>query len=320
MTGINIHAQKTLIDVAVDSSAILIGEQTVLHLTVTTDPNQSIQMILPVDTLMRGVEVLAYSIPDSTIIDNRLLIKQDVLVTSFDSALYLLPPFKVIDGVDTILSNQVALKVATIPVNVENPEEFYDIKGVWKAPFVLADYYPIIYGVLFALFLLCVVAYMIQRVKNQKPIISLKKQEPKLPPHQQAVKELDEIKQQKLWQQGRNKEYYTQITDTLRRYIFERFGVYAMEMTSNEILDIIHKVNEVDSVYNNLKQIFEISDLVKFAKWLPLPDENNLSMMNAYLFVNQTKVEEIPVSEENKEIKENEVSEDTTNNIAQNKE
>ena len=62
-----------------------------------------------------------------------MLIKQNILVTSFDSSLYLLPPFKVVDGVDTIYSNQVALKVSTIPVNVDKPEEFYDIKDVWSS-------------------------------------------------------------------------------------------------------------------------------------------------------------------------------------------
>lgn len=303
-TGSNLFAQKTLIEVAIDSAAILIGEQTVLHLTVSTSPDQPVQMILPADTLMRGVEVLAYSKPDSSIIDNRLLIKQDVLVTSFDSSLYLLPPFRVIDGVDTVYSNQVALKVSTIPVDTDNPEEFFDIKEVWKAPFVLADYYGLIYGILFVLFLLCVIAYIIKRLKNKQSIIPFKKEEPKLPSHQQAIKELDEIKHKKLWQQGRNKEYHTQITDTLRKYIVDRFGVNAMEMTSNEILDIIRKENDAESVFASLRQIFELSDLVKFAKWLPLPNENDLSMMNAYLFVNQTKIEELPTLEEKEKVSE----------------
>ena len=116
------------------------------------------------------------------------------------------------------------------------------------------------------------------KTKNMKPLGSL-----------------DEIKQQKLWQQGRSKEYYTLITDTLRRYIVDRFGINAMEMTSGEILDIIRKQQEATSVYESLKQIMQLADFVKFAKMNPLPDENDLSLMNAYLFINQTKIEEIPV-------------------------
>lgn len=309
------YGQKTLIDLSMDSAAILIGEQTKLHLSVTTDQGNDVQIVIPSDTLMRGVEVLNVTKPDTSLIDNnRIVIKQDVLITSFDSALYLLPPMKVIDRNDTIYSQQVALKVSTIPVNVDKPEEFYDIKGVWKPPFVLADYYPIIYGILLTLFLICVIAYIVKRMRNKQSLIPFKKEEPQLPPYEQAIKELDEIKEQRLWQQGRNKEYYTLVTEALRKYIVSRFCINAMEMTSAEILDIIKKESDADSVYENLKQILILSDFVKFAKLHPLPDENELSMMNAYLFVNQTKIENIAPSESEDENSMTEKTEDSTIN------
>jgi hypothetical protein len=309
------HAQSTLIDVKIDEADLLIGEQTVLHLTVTTDNGKLVYYPIPLDTLMTGVEVLAIAPPDSAVIDNnRLMIKQDILITSFDEALYLLPPFIVIDATDTIYSNQVALKVSTFEVNVDAPEEFFDIKEVWKPPFVLADYYPIIFGILLILFLICVIGYIIQRLRNRKSTIpELLKEELKIPPHEIAIRELNEIKLQKLWQQGRNKEYYTQITDTLRRYIYRRFGINAMEMTSYEILDIITRENDARSVYDTLKQILQLADLVKFAKWRPLPDENDLSLAYSYLFVNQTKQDELikPVENADTAKQENETSEST---------
>ena len=302
LQGTKLYAQQTLIDVSIDSAAILIGEQTVLHLTVTTDNGKNVIVPIPTDPLMTGVEVLNIAKADTTVIDNnRLLIKQDILVTSFDSSLYLLPPFKVIDQTDTIYSNQVALKVSTIPVNIDKPDEFNDIKDTWDPPFVLADYYLLIYGVLFACFLICLIGYILKRLRNRQSIIPFKKQEPKLPPFEMAMKELDEIKQQKLWQQGRNKEYYTLLTDTLRKYMVNRFGINAMEMTSGEILELIRLESEANSSYNSLKQILELADFVKFAKLHPLPDENELSLMNAYLFVNQTKVVEVASPEESKE-------------------
>lgn len=302
LQGTKLYAQQTLIDVSIDSAAILIGEQTVLHLTVTTDNGKNVIVPIPNDTLMTGVEVLNIAKADTTVIDNnRLLIKQDILVTSFDSSLYLLPPFKVIDQTDTIYSNQVALKVSTIPVNIDKPDEFNDINDTWDPRFVLADYYLLIYGVLFACFLICLIGYILKRLRNRQSIIPFKKQEPKLPPFEMAMKELDEIKQQKLWQQGRNKEYYTLLTDTLRKYMVNRFGINAMEMTSGEILELIRLESEANSSYNSLKQILELADFVKFAKLHPLPDENELSLMNAYLFVNQTKVVEVASPEESKE-------------------
>ncbi|GHV47306.1 hypothetical protein FACS1894181_00490 [Bacteroidia bacterium] len=290
------HAQRTLIEAKIDSAAILIGEQTHIHLTVVTDKGRAVQMLVPVDTIVRGVEVLDISAPDTSLIENdRIVIRQDLLITSFDSDLYSFPPFRVVDGVDTVYSKgELGLKVVTVEVDTEKPEEFYDIAGIWKPPFVLSDYYLIIYSVLIGLFLICVIGYVIERIKNKKPVIPFAKEKPKLPPHEQAIHELDRIKLQKLWQQGRNKEYYTLVTETLRKYIVERFSVYAMEMTSAEILAIIRRENEADSVYDNLKQVLLLADFVKFAKFNPLPDENELSMMNAYLFVNQTKQADFP--------------------------
>ena len=298
--------QRPLIDVSIDSAAILIGEQTVLHLTVTADQDRPVQVIIPNDTLMAGVELLNLSKADSTQIENnRLVIKQDLLITSFDSALYLLPPLKVIDGVDTVYSNQVALKVSTLPVNAENPEEYFDIKQVWKPPFVWADYLPILLGILLILLLAAAAWYGWKRWKEQKSLMPFKKEEPKLPPHEQAIKELDAIREQKLWQQGLSKAYYTQITETLRRYIDGRFGINAMEMTSGEILDLIRQNDEAKPLYENLRQILSLADFVKFAKMNPLPDENDLSLANAYRFVEQTKPveEEAKPAEESTELK-----------------
>ena len=163
---------------------------------------------------------------------------------------------------------------------------------------MLADYYPIIIGILLVLLLAALAWYIWKRMRERKSLIPFKKEEPKLPPHEQAIKELDAIKQQKLWQQGRSKEYYTLITETLRRYMVDRFGINAMEMTSDEILALIKQTTEAQSVYDNLRQILSLADFVKFAKMNPLPDENDLSLMNAYLFVNQTKVVELPKPED----------------------
>ena len=304
--GNAVAQQRPLIDVSIDSAAILIGEQTVLHLTVTADQDRPVQVIIPNDTLMAGVELLNLSKADSTQIENnRLVIKQDLLITSFDSALYLLPPLKVIDGVDTVYSNQVALKVSTLPVNAENPEEYFDIKQVWKPPFVWADYLPILLGILLVLLLAAAAWYGWKRWKEQKSLIPFKNEEPKLPPHEQAIKELDAIREQKLWQQGLSKAYYTQITETLRRYIDGRFGINAMEMTSGEILDLIRQNDEAKPLYENLRQILSLADFVKFAKMNPLPDENDLSLANAYRFVEQTKPveEEAKPAEESTELK-----------------
>jgi len=91
-----------------------------------------------------------------------------------------------------------------------------------------------------------------------------------------------------LWQRGQEKEYYTRLTDVVRTYIDERFLINAMEMTTDEILMHIRSINDVDLVLGHLKQLLTYADYVKFAKYHPLPEENELAIGNSYLFVNQT--------------------------------
>lgn len=293
--GIASSALESSISVRIDTADILIGEQTTLYLTITADKGKLVYAPIPTDTLMAGVEVLSLSQPDTVDIDNnRVEIKQEILITSFDSALYLLPPFMLIDGADTTYSEQVALKVSTLPVNTDAPNEFYDIKDVWKPPFVWADYYPLILSILLVLLLIAAAWYIFKRMRDRKSLIPFRKVEPPLPPHEEAIRKLDLIRQQKLWQQGKNKEYHTQITDTLRHYLFRRFGVNAMEMTSSEILDALRNDDDSRPVYDELRQILSLADFVKFAKLSPLPDENDLSLKNAYHFVDVTKhIEEV---------------------------
>jgi len=93
--------------------------------------------------------------------------------------------------------------------------------------------------------------------------------------------------------------FYSKLTDILRNYLVEREDINAMEMTSGEILNEVRKLLEVESVYNNLKQILSTADVVKFAKYKPYSDENDLSMVNAYFFVNQAREPDpVPQKEE----------------------
>jgi len=284
---------QTVIKATIDSTHILIGQQTKIHLEIAADKDQQLQLPMISDKLTEGVEVLDISKIDTVNIgNNRIQMKFNYLITSFDSALYLLPPFKVIAGLDTILSAELALKVSTIPVDTESGQ-FYDIKDVRKPPFVFMDYLPTILKILGALLLIALIVYIVYRLINKKPLVPFVKEEPYVPPHIRAILRLDAIKLEKLWQAGRMKEYHSEITETLRIYIEERFAVGAMEMTSGEILADLKKISEADMAYDNLKQILILADFVKFAKYKPLPDENELSMMNAYLFVNDTKKEEL---------------------------
>ena len=117
------------------------------------------------------------------------------------------------------------------------------------------------------------------------------KVEPESPPHKAAMQEIERIKSEKVWQKGEPKEYYTQLTDTIRTYIRDRFGFNALEMTSAEIIERLVEENDKEAI-TDLKELFQTADLVKFAKHNPLMNENDANLMNAIEFVDETKIPE----------------------------
>lgn len=286
-----LHAQVT-VRATIDSSSILIGEQTRIRLELSQDKGKAVLMPVFEKLIMPGIELIKASKADTTELDNgRIRIDLSYLVTSFDSGLYYIPPFKVVLEKDTFASNQLGLKVMTFPVDTVK-KQIYDIKTVFSPEFVWADYHFMVMSILLALFLLVMGIYAYLRRKKNKPFLINLRKEPELPPHIKAVNELEHIKQEKLWQQGREKDYHTRLTDVLRVYLHDRFGLNALEMTSAEILEVLGSKPEAQSVYRQLKDVMELSDFVKFAKFYPVAEENERSMMNALLFINSTTPED----------------------------
>ncbi len=124
---------------------------------------------------------------------------------------------------------------------------------------------------------------------------------PKLPAHVIALNELEDLRLKKLWQAGKVKEYYTVMTDVIRVYLEDRFDINAIEMTTDEILAVMRKQNLESKVQQKLRQTLILADLVKFAKENPLPLDNDNSLSDSIVFVEET----IPVQEEDKEESEN---------------
>lgn len=275
---------------AMDSASILIGDQTRIHLEATQGINDRVQFPVLSDTIVTGIEVLSVMPPDTVrLSDDRFTVKQDILITSFDSALYYMPPFRFVSGTDTLLTESLALKVVTYDVDTES-KEFFDIKPVKDAPFVFMDYFWTIFGILLALFIIICSIYFYKRWKYRKDHpAEAAGMEPALPPFEAAMKALEALKEQKLWQHGLEKEYYTALTDILRIYIGGRFHVNAMEMTSGEILSALRKEDADKELIAKLKQVLHLADFVKFAKLRPGYDENELSMVNAQAFVTGTE-------------------------------
>jgi hypothetical protein len=295
--AVSANAQRIKATASIDSTNILLGDQVKLFLEI--DHPKTVEVTFPSvpDTLIEYIEVLDRSEIDTFETDDETFQKQiqSFLITSFDSGSYRIPPFwfKIdLDGrLDSVPSNGVTLNVHTIPIDTTRGPT--DIKYPYDAPVTLKEVIPYILGAILILAILFFIFYAIKRKKNNQPIFVIPKK-PKEPAHIIALRELDRIKQEKLWQQGKTKQYYSEVTETLRKYIEDRFDIPAMEQTSDETLDSFKYRRDLlkEKTFENLSRILKLADLVKFAKYRTSPDDDNMTLVNAYFFVNDTKPEE----------------------------
>ena len=285
-------AQVT-VTASIDSLQLYIGEQAKVKLEVSC-PTES-ELVMPefADLLMPGIEIVGQVQADTQYLNKskQMLVSQEYTVTSFDSAFYYIAPFEVLVDSQSYSSNPLALKVYHFPVDTANVEAIFPIKDIVRPRLTFADLWVMLLAiVLFAGFVVLIM-YFVKRYNDDKPILKRVTIAPKLPAHQVALKEMDRIKEEKSWQRDDVKQYYTELTDALRIYMEERFGFNAMEMTSDEIIDKLSEQPDKEWI-DELRTLFNMSDLVKFAKYKPLINENDMNLITAIDFVNKTKLEE----------------------------
>lgn len=290
-------AQRIKATAALDSLNILIGDQ--INLTLELEKPENLSMDFPVltENISEYIEILRQSPIDTIILENNTIrLVQRFLITSFDSGEYRIPPFwfrlHLDDRMDSIASNELFLKVLTMEIDTTRGPT--DIKMPYGAPLTLKEVTPWILGILLLAGILFFIFYYISRRKRNLPVFGLPLK-PIEPAHVVALRNLDRIREEKFWQRDKVKEYYSQVTNVLRTYIEERFAIPALENTSEETLRAFMARGSLlsEKSMSNLSQILSLSDLVKFAKYLPLPDDHNLTLVNAYFFVNDTKIEEV---------------------------
>lgn len=301
-------AQHISVKAGLDTSAILIGDQVRLAIEVQKNNRYTVDFPLFRDTITKGIEILNTS-PVDTIPgdDDRTVLTQEVLITSFDSGKYTLPPLPFIwkdkNRSDTLYSSPLELNVYTVPVDTTS--EIKPIKLPLDAPVTFAEIWPYLLIGLLVIMVGLFVFWYIKRRKANKPVFRVEK--PKEPAHRIALRELDKLSEEKLWQKNEIKLFYTRLTNIIRKYIEERFGVYAMEETTGEIMRDIKKGYVDDQQLQNiLYELLSLADMVKFAKNIPLPDENEKLMRHAYDFVIKTKTEKKENGVDNNENEEGE--------------
>ena len=295
---------QVTVNASIDSLQLFIGEQTKVKLEVSL-PTES-KLVMPTfadGMLMPGVEIVGEVQADTQYLNRKkqMLITNEYTVTSFDSAFYYLPPFEVTVDDEAYTSNPLALMVYQFPIDTTEVNAIFPIKDAINPRLTFGDLWLMILALLLFGGACVATPYAVVAYKENKPILRRVTIAPKLPPHQVALMEMERIKKEKGSQGDDVKQYYTELTDALRVYMEGRFGFNAMEMTSDEIIARLNEQPDKEWI-GELRTLFNMSDLVKFAKYQPLINENHMNLITAIDFVNKTKVEEVapatPVVEE----------------------
>lgn len=277
--------------------SIAIGDQFKLRVEVSKDIVQQIGFPeFSNGMLGEKIEILSQGELDTvSSVGREVTISKEYLLTIFEEGNYSLGRFPVLYAekniIDTLWSaDSMFLQVGTFEIDTTT-QTIYDIKEPLKTPLRPGEFSGyVMWGLLIGAIIAALIFYIIKR-RRSMPIFG--KPKPIDPPHVVAIKALENIHNQKLWQNGKHKLYYTNLTDIIREYLEARYAVAAMEMTSHEILEAI-KPLEIDPVsVGNLHALLQTADYVKFAKLIPEAIENEKSYTSAYFFVENTKVDEI---------------------------
>lgn len=286
-------AQDVVARVTIDSSVALIGQPVRLVLQLSQPKNISVNWPLFIDSL-GGIEIWKYDQVDTMEVEDEslLLRSQTLYLTSYDSGVFIVPPiefkYPANNGKGELVASTDPIQITFNTVPVDTTQDIRDIRNVEAAPF---DYRIILYGVIAFHLLLLIVALLVwafQKKKvSQQTIESVKL---KVSPHIEALEALVLLEEERVWQAGRIKEYYTRLTEILRVYVERRWGFGTLELTSDEILSHA-AISSLDAgIREDLERVLRLSDLVKFARWQAIPSENEWAMQLAQKFVRNTAV------------------------------
>ncbi len=282
----------------IEPDSILIGDRFDLVIDVEKDLVQVVEF--PEFEDREGKIEIVESLPVDTLErDGRQLkLRKRYRLAAFDEGRYNLGTASVLYADKNILDtlttrDSLYLEVTTFQID-STSQSIYDLKGQRTLPFRLAEIRTYLLWGAAALLLLAAALYALVRWLRSrgKRLGDLFKPAPPLPPHVAAIRALEALHNQKLWQNNRHKQYYSGLTDILRTYIAARWGIGAMEMTSDEIIAAMRPVELPDKARMDLTAILRDGDLVKFAKATPPAEENEADYLKAYYFVEETKLVE----------------------------
>lgn len=273
------------------ADTLLIGDQVRWGVRATLDGPAELVAEPLQGTVVPGVEVVdGWRMDTLSVRKGRTEVEIRAVLTSFDSGSYVVPGRELYlrraDGaLDTLRLGDLPLEVTTVPVDTAGFTPC-PLKGQADYPVTFAEVASWAGGALCAGLLVWALLAAWKRARNRRA--GTVSRRPADPPHIVALRELERIRTEKLWQGGKDKLFYTAVTDALRRYMEGRYGVSAMESTSAEIIALLRDRSVPEAEYRDLQELFRTADLVKFAKSEPTEQEREQAIPAAVRFVNAT--------------------------------
>ena len=260
-------AQETPISISADTTNIRIGEQIQFKISV----NQTDNVVFPdlkLDSLGK-VEVVE-NFPIDTLKDK---LEKKYVLTSFDSGIYVIPQQTVLINNKKFFTDSLMVNVATIKVDTTK-QKMFPIKAIQREPKTFDDYKHLFWWLIPIFVILAIILYFVFRKKKEKEV-------PKVyvAPIQEALQRLKELDEKHLLEQNKIKIYYSELTDIVRTYIEKDISIPALESTTNELIETIKDFNESSKLgisketIQQLKEVLQSADLVKFAKSSPIVEE-----------------------------------------------
>ncbi len=273
---------QTSVTSRLDTAKAVVGQTIGMEVKLVQTPEAEVFWPLLSDSL-GGLDLINTGTADTQkTSDRQLLITRRYELMAFDSGNFVIPEltFNVRSpkGNQELTTNPLSLQVFLMPV--DTTKAIKDIAPLVEVPYDWIRLLLIILGVAILAFL---IYWLYKRYTRKKDVVEVAKETIR-PPHEIALEELEKLRVAGLWQQGRVKVYYTELTDILRRYISSRWNINAMELTSDEILSagFFHLLGDEKK---HLVFILQMADLVKFAKALPLPADHENCLSGAFEFV-----------------------------------
>jgi hypothetical protein len=291
-----IRAQEVRARAELDTNSALIGDQIYLHLTAEKPASGNVIFPFFKDTLSHGVEIIQVSSIDTAKNEGRAILNQHVLITVFDTGLFEIPSLRFIvnsAGIpDTINTLPVYFEVS--PVKADST--IRDIKAIYKAPLSFRELTPYILLVIGIGLLTWLVMHYLKSRKGKDKLLTAR--DTSEPPDVVALRELEQLREEKPWLHNKVKYYHIRISEVLRDYIERRFKVPALEQTTEEILTSLKTSLCKTTDLNRLSSVLKLADLVKFAKVIPGEVENAAQIGMATEFVHETsRPEEVSITE-----------------------